>query len=112
VNGGKQRENISHLFTQLVDELGLNADVTDKRHKIVFHTLRHTFASWMAIDGVDIYRIKELMRHKTISMTMRYAKLSPDANRSAVEGLSLRNAPKAGQLLNLADAKAANSPLD
>jgi integrase len=112
VNGGKQRENISHLFSQLVDELGLNADVTDTRHKVVFHSLRHTFASWMAMDGVDIYRIKELMRHKTITMTMRYAKLSPDANRDAVEGLSLRNStPKSGQLLHFPDAKTAHGPL-
>lgn len=110
VNGGKQRENISHLFAQLVDELGLNADVTDKRHKIVFHSLRHTFASWMALDGVDIYRIKELMRHKTISMTMRYAHLIPDAKRDAVEGISLRNAPKTGQLLHLPNAKTAHTP--
>ena len=59
----------------------------DARHKVVFHTLRHTFASWLAMAGTDIYRIKTLMRHKTITMTMRYAHLIPDATRAAVHNL-------------------------
>jgi integrase len=50
--------------------------------------LRHTFASWLALAGVDIYRIKTLMRHKTIDMTMRYAHLLPDATRQAVYNLT------------------------
>lgn len=42
-----------------------------------FHDLRHTFASWLAINGVDILTIKELLGHKDIKMTLRYAHLSP-----------------------------------
>ncbi len=84
---GKQRENLSHAFKGLVDELGINKGATDPRHKVVFHTLRHTFASWLAMAGTDIFRIKTLMRHKTITMTMRYAHLIPDATRAAVHNL-------------------------
>lgn len=86
--GGKKRENLSHQFKAVVDELQLNQLVTAKSQRIVFHSLRHTFASWLAIAGVDIYRIKTLMRHKTINMTMRYAHLSPDMSQGAVELLT------------------------
>lgn len=87
VAGGAVRNNLSEMFRKLADELGLNEGIDDKRHKLVFHSLRHTFASWLALAGTDIYRIKTLMRHKNISMTMRYAHLIPDATREAVHRL-------------------------
>ena len=43
-----------------------------------FHDLRHTFASCLAMAGVDLRTIQELMRHKSIQMTMRYAHLHPE----------------------------------
>ncbi len=84
------RQKLSHEFHQLVDEIGLNQGigVSDRQRRIVFHTLRHTFASWLALAGVDIYRIKTLMRHKTLAMTTRYAHLLPDASREAIERLA------------------------
>lgn len=85
--GGKERSSLTHRFSDLVERLGFNADINDARHKVVFHTLRHTFASWLALAGTDIYRIKTLMRHKTITMAMRYAHLIPDATRAAVHNL-------------------------
>lgn len=90
VFGGKKRENFSHLFKEVVDSLGFNDHATSESQRIVFHSLRHTFASWLAIAGVDIYRIKSLMRHKTLAMTQRYAHLIPDDSREAVELLSVR----------------------
>lgn len=53
-----------------------------------FHDLRHTFASWLAIKGVSLYTIKELLGHKTIEITQRYAHLSPDVRFNAVEILN------------------------
>jgi integrase len=49
-----------------------------------FHDLRHTFASRLAMKGVDLYRVQLLMGHKTPAMTLRYAHLSPAHLRAAV----------------------------
>ncbi|WP_319761094.1 tyrosine-type recombinase/integrase [Maridesulfovibrio sp.] len=89
LSGGKKKENLSKQFKIIADELKLNRFATSKSQRIVFHSLRHTFASWLAIAGVDIYRIKTLMRHKTINMTMRYAHLSPDYSQGAVDLLTM-----------------------
>jgi integrase len=52
-----------------------------------WHKNRHTFASRLAMAGVDIRTIAQLMGHGTIQMSMRYAHLSPDHNQSAVDRL-------------------------
>ncbi len=49
-----------------------------------FHDLRHTFASWLVMGGVDIRTVQEMLGHKDIRMTMRYAHLAPDHMRRAV----------------------------
>ena len=54
-----------------------------------WHTLRHTFASRAVMAGVDIRTVQELMVHSTITMTMRYAHLSPAHLRAAVNRASL-----------------------
>jgi integrase len=52
-----------------------------------FHDLRHTFASRLVMAGVDLPTVKELLGHKDISMTMRYAHLSTDHKQAAVKKL-------------------------
>ncbi len=84
---GNRIKKISHTFFRVVDKLGLNEGITDDRDKVVFHTLRHTFASWLAMQGTPIYTIKELMGHKTLAMTERYSHLMPDVKRNAVGGI-------------------------
>ena len=42
------------------------------------HDLRHTFASWLVMDGVPIFDVSKLLRHSSISMTEKYAHLAPD----------------------------------
>lgn len=74
-------------FTNAVKKLGFNDGVTDRLHRATFHTLRHTFASWLAMDGVDIYTIMELLGHSNIKMTMRYAHLIPDQKNEAVQNM-------------------------
>ncbi len=64
-----------------------NEYVTDRRDKVVIHTLRHTFASHLAIQGTPIYTIMKLLDHTTISQTMIYAKLSPEQGQEEVKRL-------------------------
>ena len=54
------------------------------------HVLRHTFASRLVMSGVDIRTVQELMGHADITMTMRYAHLSPDHKRGAMEAMESR----------------------
>ncbi len=81
---GEKINEISNQFQRIVDSLGFNDGVADRRNRVVFHTLRHTFASWLAMAGVDIYTIKELMGHSDIKMTQRYMHLAPNKFTSAI----------------------------
>lgn len=85
-NGGRIVQ-ITETFNRVVAALGFNNGVTDPRQKVVFHTLRHTFASWLVEQSVDLYSVKELMGHGTLAMTERYSHLSPDKLRRAVKTL-------------------------
>ena len=76
------RELLNTLFNKDIED-------NDRKNKVVFHTLRHTFASHLAINGTPIFTIQKLMNHKDIKMTLRYAKLSPDSGREALKRLYL-----------------------
>ena len=72
-----------YQFDLTVRELGLNNGVSDRRQKVVFHTLRHTFASWLVQMGIPLYTVSKLMGHSDLKMTMRYAHLAPETQRAA-----------------------------
>ena len=59
------------------------------KYKITAHSLRHTHASWLAEEGLDILQIKEQLGHKNIDMTMRYAHLIPNKRNKITENLKL-----------------------
>ena len=54
---------------------------------VTWHTLRHTFASRLVMARVDLKTVQELMGHKTIAMTARYAHLAPTHKSQALETL-------------------------
>lgn len=62
-------ERISKKFKRYCKIANLPKDIH-------FHNLRHTFASWLVINGGDIYTIKELLGHSTIKTTEVYASLT------------------------------------
>ena len=76
---GEPLKGYKHWFGPAVQTAGLR-DFT-------WYCLRHTFASRLAMAGVDLRTVAELMGHKTIQMTMRYVHLAPAHNLAAVERL-------------------------
>jgi integrase len=87
--------SISKTFGEIIATTEINKGYTDKRQHISFHSMRHTFASWLAIQGESILTIGALLGHKSVSMTKRYAHLSPDHKRRAVELLEKSFSQKA-----------------
>ena len=75
------------VLTILHELFNKGIDKSDRKNLVVLHTLRHTFASHLAIKGTPIFTIQKLMNHKDIKMTLRYAKLAPDSGREAVKNL-------------------------
>lgn len=89
---GKMITRLSTAFQRAADKL-FNQGVTDPRHKVVFHSLRHAFTSRLVSEGVPLRVVMELTGHRSLAMLQRYAHLAPDAGRSAVELLA--NSPVA-----------------
>jgi site-specific recombinase XerD len=80
-----------NLVPRWFTDAALEANVADFK----WHDLRHTFASRLVMAGVDIRTVQELMGHKQITQTMRYAHLSPQHRTGALEKLSAQLPPKA-----------------
>ena len=75
-------------FSRAIDACGFNNGIEDRRHRVVFHTLRHTFASWLVQGGVPIALVSQLLGHKDLKMTMRYSHLAPQQAHDAVNYLA------------------------
>ena len=50
-----------------------------------FHDLRHSFASRLVMKGASLKAVQELLGHRDIKMTMRYAHLADDVKKDAVK---------------------------
>jgi integrase len=79
---------MSKVFHDVVEELDLNKGISDRREKVTFHTLRHTFASWSVMSGVPLFVVGKALGHKTTVMTQRYSHLSPESQRAAFEAVA------------------------
>ena len=73
---------VSNCFGRIVKK----AEVKDFH----FHDLRHTFASWLVMSGIDLTTVQQLLGHQTYQMTLKYAHLSPEHRQSAVDILARR----------------------
>ena len=83
---GKQlgADSATGSFARAVADAQLNPPNVDRRHKVVFHTLRHTYCSWLATEGVPLYVIGEMVGHSSTEMTKRYSHLCPDKRNQTV----------------------------
>ena len=63
---------LPQAMRRIMDKLGFNDGVTDPRNRVVWHTLRHTFATRMLEAGLDIYALKTLMGHASVTTTEIY----------------------------------------
>lgn len=53
----------------------------------VWHDLRHTCATRMVLDGVDLITIRDHLGHSSIVVTQRYANIAPSTRKSHIERL-------------------------
>lgn len=73
---GGRLDNINKAWRSVL----ASAELKDFR----FKDLRHTFGSWLAIEGVDIMQIRDLMGHTDVKTTQIYAHLCPDRKEQSV----------------------------
>ena len=74
---GKKLDNCDSSWRKLLKE----ANIENFR----WHDMRHDFASQLAMRGVPLFTIKELMGHKDIKTTLVYADLAANVKRDAVK---------------------------
>ena len=77
---GRPVKEVKRSFNLAIE----NAGITDFR----FHDLRHTFASHMVMKGASLKEVQEILGHKTMTMTLRYAHLSQESKKKAVNLLN------------------------
>lgn len=70
-------DTLTHYFKKLMLGIGI-----DDFH---FHDLRHTAASYLAMNGASLLEIRDLLGHKSFKMVGRYAHLSQDHLRGVMD---------------------------
>lgn len=110
---GQRQEVVSKTFQREADRL-FNKGVNDRRLRISFHTLRHTFGTHVYGKTGDLYLTQKALGHRTMVMAQRYAKMSEarlreafatmtnvlDEGKKAVQEKKEANAAQGGNLKN------------
>jgi integrase len=99
---GESARIFQEILHRVLDATGFpKSEKNGKTHRyVVFHDLRHTFASSWVAHGGDIFRLQKILGHQSIQMTMRYAHLAPDAFKDDYDRLGTC-APTMGEVLVL-----------
>jgi len=93
----------SKTFNRVVDKLKLNKGVTDRKQRVTFHTLRHTYATHLYESTHDLYLTQRSLGHATGTMTARYAKMSESRLREGAAALQnvFSGKQQYGKVINL-----------
>ena len=75
-----EQKFLTRYFKRFVYKAGVNP-------KLNFHSLRHTFASWLVQGGISIYVVSKLLGHSDIKTTEIYSHLSSENFKNAVDSL-------------------------
>ena len=86
VNGGKPLKSVRTAFDTARKKAGLGEDVTP-------HVMRHTFASRLMMEGVDLHTVQELGGWSDLKMVQRYSHVDPRRTAEAVERLAAHFTP-------------------
>ncbi|MHB9012514.1 MAG: tyrosine-type recombinase/integrase [Ignavibacteriaceae bacterium] len=77
-----KQDFIVHKFKKYVRLAEINP-------KLNFHSLRHTFASWLVQKGVSIFKVSKLLGHADVTTTQIYAHLNNEDLKGSVDLLNL-----------------------
>jgi integrase len=84
------RRSMTDLMQRVVKDAGMGCPPRDP-NAVTFHTLRHTFASWLVMSGADLFTIARLMGHATTKQVEdTYGHLSPGHKLATVEMLTTK----------------------
>jgi integrase len=77
---GKPWQDLRKAYKRAKDKAGITRPFR-------LHDLRHSFASNILMTGYDLKTVQELLGHRNINTTLRYAHLSMAHKKKAVDGL-------------------------
>ncbi|MDA1191174.1 MAG: tyrosine-type recombinase/integrase [Candidatus Poribacteria bacterium] len=77
--GRRLTSNVQRTWNRIVRDANLS--------EVTLHTLRHTFASHLAMQGVPLMHIQQLMGHNDYDTTLVYAHLSTESHKGQVHKL-------------------------
>jgi integrase len=81
---GKPYKNIRESLNQAAKKAGIKGSVK-------MHQLRHAFCSHAFMQGIDARTIQRWMGHRDLRTTLRYAHISPDHEKAAIQRLQYKS---------------------
>ncbi len=80
---GLKRHMVNHPLKEWLKSAGIT-------RRISFHSMRHSFATLLAANGVDILTISKMLTHKSVKNTQIYAEVVDERKRAAANVISLK----------------------
>lgn len=104
---GDIRKEAGNSFFNAVNRL-FNQDVSDRRQKVCFHTLRHSYISWLIMSGADMRTVQQISGHESMAMLKRYSHLTNDHVKKAADrvALAFSQSKQAENIIEMAAHKA------